>query len=135
MKKGKESKYLGFEPITLMPFEPHLIMPELMTHKQVINSIFLSTDTRYKLILANLKLIEKQLNWLNQYHVMVRMKVGEELKKQNRMRGFFWLMSKTRHITEHCRHSDSNHLTASFDMQIIMIAHLAIVVFCSNIFK
>ena len=36
MKHGKESKYLGFEPITLMPFEPHLIMPELMTHKQVI---------------------------------------------------------------------------------------------------
>ena len=60
MKKGKESKYLGFEPITLMPFEPHLIMPELMTHKQVINSIFSLDCLWYKLILVNFKIIENQ---------------------------------------------------------------------------
>jgi lipopolysaccharide/colanic/teichoic acid biosynthesis glycosyltransferase len=27
----------------------------------------------------------KQLHWLNHYHAMVRIKVGEELKRQNRM--------------------------------------------------
>jgi C-terminal region of peptidase_M24 len=30
-----ESAYLGFEIITLVPFEPSLIVPQLMTHKQV----------------------------------------------------------------------------------------------------
>lgn len=44
---------------------------------------------------------------------MVRIKVGEELKKQNRMRGFHWLMSKTRHITEPCHRASSHPLGPS----------------------
>ncbi len=45
----------------------------------------------------------EQIQWLNQYHALVRVKVGEELKRQNRMRGFYWLMAKTRHISEPVR--------------------------------
>ncbi|XP_046656109.1 xaa-Pro aminopeptidase 1-like isoform X1 [Daphnia pulicaria] len=77
----RDSRYLGFEVVSLVPFDPYLIVPELMTHKQ--------------------------LHWLNHYQAMVRIKVGEELKRQNRMRAFYWLMSKTRHITEPCHRSRS----------------------------
>lgn len=71
-------RYFAFETITLVPYEPKLILPELMNNHQV--------------------------KWLNNYNAKVRTKVGQELKSQNQMRAFHWLVSKTRHISS-CRGS------------------------------
>ena len=52
--------FLGFEPVTLVPFEPHLIDFSLLS--------------------------EQQVNWLNYYNRLVRDKVGAELKRQGKKR-------------------------------------------------
>lgn len=97
----RDGRFLGFEVVSLVPFDPYLIVPELMTFKQ--------------------------LHWLNHYQAMVRIKVGEELKRQNRMRAFYWLMSKTRHITEPCHRSKNGSpgsINASSFISRIIIAAL-----------
>ncbi|KAK4301818.1 hypothetical protein Pmani_026085 [Petrolisthes manimaculis] len=71
----KETKYqfdkqsLGFDPITLVPFEPILI-----------NASMLSAE---------------QCHWINKYHTRVREVVGSELVEQNRTRGYEWVQAKT----------------------------------------
>jgi len=85
--KGEGSKrFLGFEAVTLVPFERNLILREMFNFQQ--------------------------LEWLNNYNAMVRTKVGEELKRQNRMRAFHWLMSKTRHISPTCHGNSSPSLSS-----------------------
>lgn len=39
-----------------------------------------------------------QRKWLNHYNQQIRSLVGAELKKQNKMDGFYWMMEKTKHI-------------------------------------
>ncbi|CAH0552784.1 unnamed protein product [Brassicogethes aeneus] len=68
-------EFLGFKIITLVPYEPKLIKLSL-----------LSVQHR---------------RWLNHYNEQVRIHVGTELKRQNRMEGFYWMMSKTEHIPEY----------------------------------
>ncbi|XP_065575669.1 xaa-Pro aminopeptidase ApepP-like isoform X2 [Artemia franciscana] len=41
--------------------------------------------------------------WLNEYNSRIRLEIGEELKKQGRMDGFQWMMSKTQFIPEDSR--------------------------------
>ena len=53
VQHGGDSRFLGFEVVTLVPFELNLILPEMMTHKQVnthlSTSKFLSSDSlRFK---------------------------------------------------------------------------------------
>ena len=50
--------FLGFEPVTLVPFEPHLINYELLNNEQI--------------------------NWLNYYNSLIRSRVGPELKRQGK---------------------------------------------------
>ncbi|XP_065575677.1 xaa-Pro aminopeptidase 2-like isoform X3 [Artemia franciscana] len=69
--------YYGLEHITLVPYEPSLILFELLSVRQ------------------------KQ--WLNEYNSRIRLEIGEELKKQGRMDGFQWMMSKTQFIPEDSR--------------------------------
>ena len=52
--------FLAFEPVTLVPFEPHLIDYNLLS--------------------------DDQINWLNYYNRLTREKVGAELKKQEKTR-------------------------------------------------
>ena len=52
--------FLAFEPVALVPFEPHLIDYNLLSHDQI--------------------------NWLNYYNKIIREKVGAELKKQGKTR-------------------------------------------------
>uniref|UniRef100_A0A6P7GWA3 Xaa-Pro aminopeptidase ApepP-like n=1 Tax=Diabrotica virgifera virgifera TaxID=50390 RepID=A0A6P7GWA3_DIAVI len=75
--------YYGFRTITYVPFEPNLIKRHLLSIHQI--------------------------KWLNQYNEQVRHLVGEELKKQNRMDGFYWMMEKTQYIPEN--HSTYLHST------------------------
>ncbi|CAH1279761.1 unnamed protein product [Diabrotica balteata] len=75
--------YYGFRTITYVPFEPNLIKRHLLSIHQI--------------------------KWLNQYNEQVRHLVGEELKKQNRMDGFYWMMEKTQYIPEN--HSSFLHST------------------------
>ncbi|XP_068204173.1 uncharacterized protein [Palaemon carinicauda] len=75
---NKETPYefdknsLGFEAVTLVPFEENLI-----------NFTMLSS---------------KQCNWLNAYHAHVRDIVGRELIAQGRKRGYDWLITKTERL-------------------------------------
>ncbi|XP_064108547.1 uncharacterized protein LOC135216931 isoform X1 [Macrobrachium nipponense] len=75
---NKETPYefdknsLGFEPVTLVPFEENLINFTMLT--------------------------SKQCQWLNNYHAHVRDIVGRELIAQGRKRGYDWLISKTERL-------------------------------------
>ncbi|XP_074035620.1 xaa-Pro aminopeptidase ApepP isoform X2 [Leptinotarsa decemlineata] len=66
--------FLGFKVVTFVPFEPKLIKLSLLSHQQ--------------------------RKWLNNYNEQVRQLVGAELKRQNRMDGFYWMMEKTKFIPE-----------------------------------
>ena len=54
--------FLAFEPVALVPFEPHLIDYNLLS--------------------------DDQINWLNNYNKITRQLVGEELTRQNKKRYF-----------------------------------------------
>ncbi|GLH11781.1 Xaa-Pro aminopeptidase 1 [Gryllus bimaculatus] len=75
-KHNRGEIFYGFRPVTLIPYEPKLM-----------NTALLSKDQR---------------DWLNYYNSQIRLKVGAELKRQRRMRGFHWMMSKTGYIPNHC---------------------------------
>ena len=57
-ESGGGKKMLGFEPVTLVPFEPKLIDYKLLNKEHVA--------------------------WLNNYNYMIRERVGAELKKQGK---------------------------------------------------
>ncbi|XP_030760939.1 xaa-Pro aminopeptidase ApepP-like isoform X2 [Sitophilus oryzae] len=67
-------KYLGFKVISLVPYQLKLIKLSL-----------LSTHQR---------------RWLNRYNEEIRQEVGAELKRQNKMEGFYWMMENTKYIPE-----------------------------------
>ncbi|MPC27252.1 Xaa-Pro aminopeptidase 1 [Portunus trituberculatus] len=67
-----DKQSLGFEPVTLVPFEPRLI-----------NTTLLSA---------------RQCRWINAYHARVRDVVGGELIAQGRRRGYDWVVAKTEPI-------------------------------------
>ncbi|XP_058987893.1 xaa-Pro aminopeptidase 2-like [Musca domestica] len=69
------AKYLAFQDVTLVPYEPRLIDGTLLSS------------------------LEKR--WLNEYNAKIRQYVGEELKRQGNMKAFYWMMNKTRHIREY----------------------------------
>ncbi|XP_049821340.1 xaa-Pro aminopeptidase ApepP [Aethina tumida] len=68
-------EFLGFKVLTLVPYEPKLLKLSLLSvhHRR----------------------------WINNYHEQVRIHVGAELKRQNKMDGFYWMMEKTKHIPEY----------------------------------
>lgn len=72
----RQSKYFEFKDVTLVPFEPKLIDASMLTRAE--------------------------LQWLNDYHQRVMQEVGAELKRQSRMKGFYWLMEKTKEIFQDC---------------------------------
>ena len=47
LKHERDGRYLGFEVVSLVPFEPYLIVPELMTHKQVNSEIIIFILSSY----------------------------------------------------------------------------------------
>lgn len=65
---------MAFEPVTLVPFEPHLIDYNLLS--------------------------EDQINWLNSYNRLTREKVGAELEKQEKTSALKWMMERTEPITQ-----------------------------------
>ncbi|KAL5272992.1 XPNPEP2 family protein [Megaselia abdita] len=105
-------KFLAFNDITLVPYEPKLIDGSLLSME------------------------EKQA--LNDYNAKIRAIVGEELKRQKNMNAFYWMMNKTRHIREYlpedeyyssrnaadcllCKTPSSSHLTALLSSSMMML--------------
>lgn len=39
--------------------------------------------------------------WLNEYNANIREIVGDELKKQNKMETFYWMMNQTEYIPQY----------------------------------
>jgi len=64
-----DGPYLEFEPVTLVPFERNLIIPEIMS--------------------------KEQLRWLNRYHTRVEREVGSVLKEAGDERTLRWLAART----------------------------------------
>nr|CAD7606823.1 unnamed protein product [Timema genevievae] len=94
-----DGPYLGFEPVTLVPYEPKLIDLNMLSNEQI--------------------------QWLNNYNAKVIEKVGAELKLQRRMKGFHWLLSKTIYIPVHGATSgveEENQQRPSIVMLVILIA-------------
>ncbi|XP_048512952.1 xaa-Pro aminopeptidase 1 isoform X2 [Athalia rosae] len=79
-----ERKFLKFEDVTLVPYEPKLIDLEL--------------------------LVPSHRRWLNAYNERIRKVIGAELKTQRRIKGYNWMMSKTRRIPEGRSGSSSSAL-------------------------
>lgn len=71
--KGK--KFLAFRDVSLVPFEPKLIDPVLLS--------------------------PKEKRWLNEYNARIREFVGLELKQQLNVQAFHWMMNKTLHMIEY----------------------------------
>ncbi|XP_023223651.1 xaa-Pro aminopeptidase 1-like [Centruroides sculpturatus] len=72
-----KDKYYGFEPIAFIPFEPNLIMVNMLNKQQIA--------------------------WLNDYNGRTRHIVGKELLKQKRHRGLNWLMERTKYVEDPCK--------------------------------
>lgn len=66
-----------------------------------------------------------QRRWLNSYNEKIRVMVGAELKRQNKMDAFYWMMEKTDIIPEH----GGANLIGSFSGTKICINALFVVFF------
>nr|CAD7412136.1 unnamed protein product [Timema poppensis] len=98
-----DGPYLGFEPVTLVPYEPKLIDLHMLSNEQEKPPPVHPTEiqTSISLSLAVKLQHDKRIQWLNDYNAKVIEKVGAELKLQRRMKGFHWLLSKTIYIPAH----------------------------------
>ncbi|XP_060524186.1 xaa-Pro aminopeptidase 1-like isoform X2 [Cylas formicarius] len=74
LQRSSGHTFLGFQIISLVPYEVKLI-----------NFTLLTID---------------QKKWLNWYNEQIRQQVGAELKRQHRMDGFYWMMRNTKYIPE-----------------------------------
>jgi len=70
------NRFYRFQPVTLVPFELKLILPELLNSEQI--------------------------RWINDYNTRVRHEVGNELLRQNRSRAYNWLIDRTHCIAKPC---------------------------------
>ncbi|XP_064631174.1 xaa-Pro aminopeptidase 1-like isoform X2 [Lineus longissimus] len=68
----KNKGFLTFDTITLVPLQQKMLVPELLT--------------------------EKEIDWINDYHEQCRTVVGDELKKQGKMDVYDWLIRQTQTI-------------------------------------
>jgi len=66
--------FLTFSPLTLFPLQAKLIVPELLTAPEIA--------------------------WLDAYHAKCLASVGEELRRQGRMKALAWLQQQTRPLAE-----------------------------------
>ncbi|XP_064603094.1 xaa-Pro aminopeptidase 1-like isoform X2 [Liolophura sinensis] len=66
----KNTKFLGFNPITLVPFEPHLINVQMMSAEQI--------------------------SWLNAYHKKVMDIVGKRLKDEGLTDAYKWVEARVK---------------------------------------
>lgn len=74
------NKFLSFEDITLVPFEPKMIDRSLLSAPEI--------------------------KWINDYNTRIRQLVGDELKRKQKMEAFYWMMNKTRNIPEYRSEAD-----------------------------
>lgn len=102
-----DGPYLGFRPATLVPFEPKLIDLDLLSNEQ--------------------------RRMLNDYNARVRVTVGAELKLQKKMRGFYWMMSKTLHIPE-CKTKTSQSSSSSTSTSKSSATSFTVTSHCEAIF-
>lgn len=90
--------YLQLEPVSLVPFERKLMQHDL-----------LSAD---------------HIRWLNNYHSMVREKVGALMLKQGRKEGYSWLKSKTEPIPLNNMPSSAAKFTASTGLMLVILLQI-----------
>lgn len=75
------ANFLALNDITLVPYDAKLIEPALLS--------------------------SQEKRWLNAYNAKIREYVGEELKRHaGDMQAFYWMMNKTRHVTEYYTEAD-----------------------------
>ncbi|KAL6264380.1 hypothetical protein P5V15_004492 [Pogonomyrmex californicus] len=102
----KGSRFLKFRDVTLVPYEPKLIDVTMLTplHRR----------------------------WLNNYNKRIRKEVGAELKKNLKMRAFYWMMMKTTTIPETSSDiqdffPDYSHAMSSTSRQFHMLIVISVI--------
>uniref|UniRef100_A0A8D8AK84 Xaa-Pro aminopeptidase 2 n=1 Tax=Culex pipiens TaxID=7175 RepID=A0A8D8AK84_CULPI len=90
------AKFLSFQDVTLVPFEPKMIDRSLLSAPEV--------------------------KWINDYNARIRTLVGEELKRKQKMDAFYWMMNKTRNVPEYRSDADSAARHVSLNLQIVTLA-------------
>ncbi|XP_074650755.1 xaa-Pro aminopeptidase 1-like [Tubulanus polymorphus] len=93
-------RYLTWEPITLVPFEPNLI-----------NYSMLSQDQR---------------KWLNYYNERCLSVIGNELKRQGHLDAYEWLRLRTKKISEAAIFNNSNNFRAKWTFIVGMIVTIVL---------
>ncbi|XP_053682697.1 xaa-Pro aminopeptidase ApepP [Sabethes cyaneus] len=92
-------KFFSFQDITLVPFEPKLIDNEMLSTTEV--------------------------KWINDYNARIRQLVGDELKRKQKMDGFYWMMNKTRNIPDPVHSGiDSSHCQSATLILFTLVANL-----------
>ncbi|XP_013419296.1 xaa-Pro aminopeptidase 1 isoform X2 [Lingula anatina] len=65
----KNKGFLTFEPLTLVPIQTKMLVPSMLS--------------------------QKEIDWLNAYHLLCREVVGQELKDQDKQEAYEWMMRET----------------------------------------
>ncbi|KAL3884061.1 hypothetical protein ACJMK2_030284 [Sinanodonta woodiana] len=81
--KMEGQNFLGFEHITLVPYEPNLIDVSMLS--------------------------DKHIEYLNSYHKLIQERVGKELKNQQLNEAYDWMMLKTATIISNGNQLPANH--------------------------
>lgn len=110
------AKFLSFQDVTLVPFEPKMIDRSLLSAPEVTTTIKPSQPQTYKLVQ------NPQVKWINDYNARIRTLVGEELKRKQKMDAFYWMMNKTRNVPEYRSDADSAARHVSLNLQIVTLA-------------
>lgn len=110
------AKFLSFQDVTLVPFEPKMIDRSLLSAPEVITTFKPSQPQTYKLFQNT------QVKWINDYNARIRTLVGEELKRKQKMDAFYWMMNKTRNVPEYRSDADSAARHVSLNLQIVTLA-------------
>ncbi|KAL4232855.1 Xaa-Pro aminopeptidase 1 [Mactra antiquata] len=94
------TQFLTFEHVTLVPYEPHLIVLDLLN--------------------------DKQIQYLNDYNEMVREKVGPELKKQDKTAAYDWMIKRT----EPFKRTNTTSSAARIHLSLIMFCVNVLFLLC-----
>ncbi|CAB4038272.1 xaa-Pro aminopeptidase 1 [Paramuricea clavata] len=71
---------------------------------------------------------DRQINWINDYHKKTAKRVGDELKKQGKMKQYDWLMEQTKPIVRNVATTNVATTTGksiSFIFVSALIAHFS----------
>lgn len=94
-----ETQFLTFETTTLVPYERKLINTKILSEEEVCMGTCELLFQYHSNRTVNTKLVPFslwfQLKWLNMYNQRIKISIGPELIRQNKLRVYKWLLEQT----------------------------------------